>query len=249
MKNESRYCDTKFVRSESDISYFFDQISNIEIINDKIAQLSLKKIIDERRPNLNACLIIGAYVLGEARIYMHRQLMSLASKPGFELISIDVDGIIFKRPRNVPIPIPMGYAFGSFAREWEEKEIIAACFLAPKCSSILTKDKGTGEICNEIKVSGMNLKYKLAKNALQHIDFERMIDLQLKEKYVKIAVNQIRRKKLRTHQVIAQRTSRFFANRLYAKRYSSHNGSYATCPYGLNLTRTGYVNEIRNFIP
>jgi hypothetical protein len=250
IKNSSRYVDTKFVQTMSEINNILTEgikIENITIVNEKIAQLTINKKQDERKPNLNTCLTVGAYILSASRIYMHKILFEISRTPGCSLIYIDVDGIILKRPKNISLNIPLGFAFGEMKPNYELAEVKAVCILATKCYSVLI-EHSDGKISNEIKVSGLNLSYNINSNNISHKTFEELVDLLLKENYCKVSIPQIRRKKLSDQQIVIQRTNRFFSNRLYAKRFFRDN-SYVTYPYGMNERKKNFHVNIHNIFP
>ena len=219
------------------------------MVNERCAQITLKKILDRQRPNLNSSLIIGTFLLAESRIYMHRILTAIYMTKNCQLLYVDVDGIIFRRPRNImPKGLTVGYSFGDMKPVFEGCEVEAVCILAPKCYSVLLKDS-RGDLFNEIKVAGLNLKYQISQGFLSHQVFETLFDeIRRHKAIIPISIPQLRRKRLVSQKIIIERTARFFYAKMYEKRYVKPE-TFDTFPYGLNEEKKNYSNTIVNLLP
>jgi hypothetical protein len=180
---------------------------------------------------------------------MHRMMTEISKTKDCELLYIDTDGLLFKRPRNqIPAGYSLGFSFGEMKPVFEGCEVQAVCILAPKCYSLLLRNS-EGQIFNEIKIAGLNLKYQITQQILSHEIFEKLIDELLQHKEIPpIAIPQLRKKRLNSQKIIIERTSRFFYAKMYEKRYLKA-GTFQTFPYGLNETKQLYSNNIVNLLP
>ena len=153
---------------------------------------------------------------------------------GIQLYYTDTDSGIFCRPHHVPLPLPIGGAYGEFKYEIED-DIHGFFSLGPKNYCLLLKDKNEN-MTQVVKARGFFLKDKWASNEVNADTFQIFLrNFIVDKKSSRRLVPQFHiRCEKRTKNIFTELGLKIFRNDTFNKRvaFTGASASSLTLPYG-----------------
>lgn len=228
-----------YVNSFEEICDFFhsesEKIIDMDLLNEATMQLTLKPNKESVKINRSANVIIGSMITSVARCHIYKAKQALDSV-GFKTHYIDCDSIIYSKPvGNSNTPLPEGFCYGDFREEVPNGSIESFSSLGVKSYNVLYRDKDTGKMISEMKISGLSLKSVSVYGILNSSVYNHAVESFLNEIAFKVNVPQQRRKTkkdLTCTKLTLRKT--LFSNNVFKKRILMTNVSKKrfTKPYG-----------------
>lgn len=178
-------------------------LADIELVDQEMFLTKQSK--SRHRLNRRGNVIIGAFITCYARIDMHKSILAV-QKSNCKMLYTDTDGLVFLKPKDVPLPLEMGLSYGQFKHELGEGTRITSFYALGKKNYLITyKDKDNAE-SSQIKVSGLQQNSTIVKEFLTVDVFLKLFHDFQNGKPVSVDVPQARRigsrkKRIMTHQL------------------------------------------------